>query len=150
VFDNTFDDNDDITNDGILQFNASNSNSATGGDQVEALVLDGSGNLFVAGYTSSSLGGTNAGLQDGFIAKLNATTGVFDNTFGDNDDITNDGILQFNASNSAGGNDYITALVLDGSNLFAGGYTDGSLGGTNAGGRDGFILQCDDTTGVIP
>ena len=83
---------------------------------------------------------------------MNATTGVFDNSFGDNDGIINDGILQINASNSnsALNNDYIQALVLDGSNLFVAGSTSSSLGGTNAGGQDGFILQADETTGVIP
>jgi hypothetical protein len=152
IFDNTFGDGDGHNDDGILQLNATQTNLATSDDDISALALDTTGNLFIAGGTRSALGGVNAGSYDGFVAKLNATTGIFDNTFGDGDGHDDDGVLQLNSTqtNSAVSNDYIRALAVDGSgNLFAAGDTGSDLGSSNAGIGDGFILLADEITGEI-
>jgi hypothetical protein len=152
VFDSTFGNGDGIDGDGILQLNASQTNSANSDDYISAISLDANGNLFVAGPTASALGGANSGFMDGFIAKLDATTGAFDNTFGDGDGNDDDGILQLNNSqtNSATFSDDISALALDtNGNLFLAGSTASALGGANAGGKDGFIAKLNATTGIL-
>lgn len=104
--------------------------------------------LFIAGYTSSSLSGANAGGDDGFIIKMEVANGVFDSSFGDGDGSDNDGILQINASNTfdASGYEYITSIALDGAgNIFVGGHTESSLDGNNSNGGeyDSFTLMLD-------
>ncbi|MCB9024732.1 MAG: hypothetical protein H6625_00310 [Bdellovibrionaceae bacterium] len=153
LLDPAFGDGDGSDDDGIVQLNASNTADASFSEAFTAIALDGSGNIFVTGYTLSSLSGVKAGSDDGFIAKLNATSGLLDPAFGDGDGSDDDGIVQLNATNtsSAADGDYTNAIALDGSgNVFVSGYTVNSLGGANAGSFDGFLLRCDSTTGVIP
>ncbi|MDP7321218.1 MAG: hypothetical protein QF441_11445, partial [Bacteriovoracaceae bacterium] len=152
VLDTSFGDGDGSPNDGIVQLNTTNTADASSDDFIQSFVLDGAGNLFVGGYTEGSLGGANAGGSDGFILKMNASSGVLDTAFGDGDGSPNDGIIQLNTTNTAdaSSNDYIRSIVLDGAgNLFAAGYTEGSLGGANAGGIDGFILKMNASSGVL-
>ncbi len=158
LLDSTFGNGDGENSDGIVQINASNiaaGSSVVSTDDIYSIALDNSGNLYAGGSTFGSLSGINAGGADGFILKMNASSGVLDSTFGDGDGKDNDGIVQINASNiaensSANKNEYIESIVLDGSgNLFAGGYTNSSLSGVNAGDNDGFILKMNATTGVL-
>ena len=99
--------------------------SATEG--ASALATDGAGGVMVAGETSGSLGGANAGGADAFVARYDpAGTQLWVRQFG------------------AGSSDTAWALAPDGAGgvMVAGGTT-GSLGGPNAGGYDAFIARYD-------
>ncbi|GAB1544688.1 hypothetical protein NUACC21_73640 [Scytonema sp. NUACC21] len=48
-------------------------------DQAYGITGDNAGNVFVTGVTQGSLGGTNEGSFDTWVAKLNAATGVLEN-----------------------------------------------------------------------
>ncbi len=152
LLDPAFGDGDGTDNDGILQINNNNTANAGGPDYINSIAFDGGANLFAGGRTRSSLGGTNAGSDDGFIIKLNTTSGVLDPDFGDGDGTDNDGVLQINANNSGGaaGTEYINSIILDGSgNLFAGGRTQSSLGGPLGGGIDSFVIKVSAASGIL-
>src|SRR5690348_9926685 len=42
-------------------------------DESRGVSADGMGNVYVTGYTSGNLGGTNAGAQDAYLSKYNAS-----------------------------------------------------------------------------
>ena len=152
LFDSSFGDGDGADNDGVLQINASNTSSAGSRDGITSAVIDGSGNLFVAGYTQGTLSGSNGGIFDAFVIKMSTVSGLFDASFGDGDGADNDGILQINASkvSDASLNEWVKDIILDGSgNLFIAGYTSSSLSGANAGGDDGFIIKMEVANGVF-
>ena|GEM_PF-6163300 len=152
VLDTNFGDGDGIDDDGIVQINDSNTNSASGYDQILSIALDGLGFLYAGGSTQSSLGGTYAGNQDGFILKMAVSTGILDTSFGDGDGVDSDGIIQINDSNtnSASSVDWIISITLDGlGSLYVGGVTRSSLGGTNGGGTDAYVLKMDASTGIL-
>jgi len=88
---------------------------------------DGLGNVYVTGRTAGNLGGTNAGNDDVFIRKYDASgTALWTRQFG---------------TSSV---DHSSAIVADGlGNIYVSGVTHGSLGGPNAGGMDGFIRKYD-------
>jgi hypothetical protein len=147
--DAAFGDGDGADNDGIVRINNTNSNGA---GVLQEMELDGLGNIYVAGYTNDSLGGLNAGGYDIFIIKMDVTNGVFDATFGDGDNVDNDGILQINNFNTmdASGEELISSIKLDSANnLMITGYTDGSLGGPNGGNSDIFVIKIDTTNGLL-
>lgn len=100
----------------------------TGSDLANAMQLDSSGNVFIAGSTTSGLDGNpNAGNEDYFIIKLNSA-GVTQWTF------------QFGTSSS----DAALALCLDGSgNVLVAGRTLGVLDFSNLGSGDIFITKLD-------
>ncbi|MFK8139156.1 MAG: beta strand repeat-containing protein [Bdellovibrionales bacterium] len=112
--------------------------TAGGGDYITATASDGSGNLYLGGYTNSSLGEPNAGLGDVFVAKL-TSTGALDTSF------SKDGLVQLgNVTIGAGasGEDNLRAMSLDGSgNIYLSGETAGSLGEVTAGGTDVFVVK---------
>ena len=152
ALDADFGDGDGIDNDGIVQFNAANTNSATGSDYIYSIALDANGNIFGGGHSESSLGGASAGGNDGILIKLNAISGELDASFGDGDGIDNDGIVQLNAIgiNSAKDSENIFSVIMDNSgNLYAGGKTSSSLGGVNGGSRDGFIMKLNASSGAL-
>src|SRR5690606_14256038 len=96
----------------IRQLGTSNSN-----DYGSSVSADRLGNVYILGYTAGSLGGPNAGLNDAVVSKYDATG-------------TLQWVRQFGTSN----NDNGTGVSADGlGNVYISGYTQGSLGGPNAG-----------------
>ncbi len=88
---------------------------------------DGAGGVFVSGYTDGVIGTTPVGDRDAFIARYN---GLGDRVW----------IRQFGTS----GRDAGEALISDGAGgVFIAGYTDGNLGGPNAGEWDAWIARLD-------
>ncbi len=111
-------------------------------ESVYALIKDNDNNIYIGGASKSSIVEPGGGSYDAFIIKVKAN-GEFDASFG------HKGVVQLGliSSSASEGDDVIQALALDGSgNLFVAGYTSSALGGVNAGGYDGFVLQCDETT----
>jgi hypothetical protein len=87
--------------------------------------VDGSGNAFISGYTYGSLGWSNAGNSDAYIAKYGPAGNLL-------------WIQQLGTSDY----DWSSSVAVDGSgNVFISGRTYGSLGGTNAGELDAFLVK---------
>ncbi len=94
-------------------------------DYVGALVPDGAGGVMIAGFTSGSLGGPNAGDYDFFLARYDSA----------GDQVWT---RQFGTSNR----DQAWGLAPDGvGGVMVAGHTDGSLGGPNSGGSDAFLAR---------
>ena len=91
------------------------------------ILVDSSGNVFVAGYTEGSFSGnTNLGRSDGFVAKFNSSL-VLQGT-----------VMQFGTSLS----DEAYSVAVDStSNLYVAGLTGGDLFGNQAGSYDAFIYK---------
>jgi len=88
---------------------------------------DGQGNVYIAGATQGSLGGTSAGTYDAFLSKYDSA-----------------GNLAWTRQLGTTSGDYSYSVSADGQgNMYITGYTDGSLGGTNAGGADAFLGKYD-------
>lgn len=102
----------------------------TSNDFSGGVSADGLGNVYVSGESHGSMGGPNAGRNDAFVIKYDDAgsllwarqlgTTVSDISFG----VSADGL----------------------GNVFISGYTDGSLGGANAGGSDAFVAKLSDLT----
>jgi PEP-CTERM motif len=91
-----------------------------------ALDLDSSGNLWVGGYSDSNLGThTNAGGHDAFVAKYDSNGNLLGTDFL----ATSADEILFGVSVAPGGGVVVT------------GYTNGNLGGTNAGAGDIFVAK---------
>jgi hypothetical protein len=100
----------------------------TGTDFANSIAVDGSGNVYVAGYTDGAFtGNTLQGDFDGFLAKFNSSL-VLQGT-----------VKQFGTT----GQDCAFSIAVDGSgNVYVAGYTDGAFtGNTNLGGFDGFLAK---------
>jgi hypothetical protein len=94
-------------------------------DNALAVSTDASGNVYISGQTSGSLGGSSAGSIDAFVSKLsNLGNLIWSRQIGTSADDRGLGV-----SSDAAGNVFIT------------GYTNGSLGGSNAGGFDAFVTK---------
>ena len=141
--------NTGFANNGILQLGGLRQNTE-GVDVVNSIALDGDGNLFAVGKTSS-LGRENAGGTDGFVLKINSNTGVLDTEFGDGDGSDNDGIVQFNATNAVDASleEILVSVVYSAGKLYVAGHTKSSLGGVNAGGSDIVIAKLDALSGEL-
>ncbi|NJL20784.1 MAG: hypothetical protein HC895_08190 [Leptolyngbyaceae cyanobacterium SM1_3_5] len=93
------------------------------------LAIDSQQNLYNVGWTLGSLGGTNAGQEDIWIAKTRP-------------DGTQEWIRQFGTSGADGL--YLGSVAIDAQDrLFVAGYTNGNLGGTNAGEFDAWVASYD-------
>lgn len=91
------------------------------------VVADSLGNVVVSGRTGGSLGGANAGGNDAFVAKYDAT-----------------GMLLWSEQLGTSDYDFVHGVSTDSAgSIFISGFTDGSLGGPNAGGRDIFLAKYD-------
>ena len=104
-------------------------------DYVEGIALDGSGNIYLTGYTHGAFGGTNNGAYDVFLAK-------FDTSLDE----------QWTTVWGSTADDFGYAVAVDGSDIYVTGYTVGSFGGqTNAGGEDIFLTKITDAgaAGVV-
>jgi hypothetical protein len=111
---------------GILQW--SRELGAAGNVESYGIAVDGVGNAYIAGHTWGALNGTNAGGADAFLAKYDAA-----------------GSLVWTQQIGTTVGDYGTSIALDAmGNPYLSGFTEGSLGGTNAGGIDAFIAKFDD------
>ena len=132
-----------FSSDGIVQLgNVTMGANASGNEDVTAMSVDSSGSVFLAGYTTGSLGEANAGDNDAFVVKL-TSTGALDTSF------SSDGFVQLGnvtiGANASGG-DYIRAMNVDSSgNIFLAGHTQGSLGEANAGSQDAFVVKLTST-----
>ncbi len=109
---------------------------AVGSDgDVTGLVLDGSGNVYVSGHTSSSsLNGTvaqaHSGSHDGFVTKLDDSSGT----------------ISFVSYIGSSGDDKAMNLAVNGTDVYVTGSTDGTLSGaTPVGDQDGFVVKLDDS-----
>ncbi len=98
-------------------------------DESIGVSADGLGSVYISGLTDGSLEGLNAGDRDAFLSKYDDSgTLQWTRQFGtDRDD------LGFIVSADGLGSVYMT------------GYTEGSLGGPNAGDRDAFLTKHDDS-----
>ena len=96
------------------------------GDVAHSITSDSAGNVYVTGYTSGDLDGTNAGSEDIFVAKYNSA-----------------GVRQWTKQLGTSGYDRGNAITSDSSgNIYVTGYTHGDLdGNTNTGTSDIFITK---------
>lgn len=102
-------------------------------DQAYSLYIDKNDNIFIGGYTDGSLGGSNDGSFDAWIAKYDQSG-------------NQSWITQFGTSNR----DELYGLVADDlGNLYATGVTQGSLGALNAGSFDGWTAKLDAASGAL-
>jgi hypothetical protein len=91
------------------------------------LDTDSQGNVYAGGWTLGSLGGANAGSYDAFITKYNSS-----------------GDRLWTRQLGSTGDDQLFALEVSANNqIFVAGYTDGNLGGTNAGNYDVWAASYD-------
>ena len=98
-------------------------------DIAYAIAPDGIGGVMVAGYTTGSLGGPNAGDDDAFLARYDDT-----------------GNQLWVTQIGSGGGEAARALAPDGAGgVFVAGYTWFNLGGPNAGSTDAFLARYDGT-----
>ena len=95
-------------------------------DRSRGVSADGLGSIYITGITGGNLGGPNAGGNDAFISKYDAS-----------------GTLKWIRQLGTSSNDESRGASADGhGNVYISGWTDGSLD-TNAGGRDAFISKYD-------
>jgi hypothetical protein len=94
----------------------------------DAISADKLGNVYITGQTRGSLGGPyNGGPNDAFLAKFDAA-----------------GNLHWTKQLGTSANDLGIGVSADGmGNVYVAGRTEGSLGGTNAGGTDAFVAKYD-------
>jgi hypothetical protein len=115
------------------------------GDYCYGVAVDSSGNVYCAGGTQSSLGEANGGggvgVFDAFVMKLNSSGAV-------------QWIRQLGAVTSVPGgdtshDDYCNGVAVDSSgNVYCAGPTTGSLGETNGGGEDAFVMKLNSSGAV--
>jgi hypothetical protein len=100
-------------------------------DYSRGVAVDVAGNAYITGGTWGSLGGTNAGYDDAFLTRYDAN-----------------GNLAWSRQIGTSGWDYSTGVAVDAAgNAYITGRTQGSLGGTNAGEGDAFLVKFEaDTT----
>lgn len=116
--------------------------NAGAADYGASLSLDSSANIYITGKTAGSLGGANAGGDDGIIAKIN-TAGVLQ--------WIHQFVPAYSTSVTGGSaNDQPSRISTDpAGNSYVVGYTFGDLFGDNEGGpTDAFVLKVD-TTGAL-
>ncbi len=98
-----------------------------GEDSAVQVAVDGSEDVYVAGYTDGSLGGASAGWYDAFLAKYSAS-----------------GTLLWTRQLGTPGFEESTGVAVDGAgNVYLAGTADLNLGGTGAGGNDVFLAKYD-------
>jgi len=98
-----------------------------GDDKSGGASADGTGNVYISGITSGSLGGPNAGGWDAFVSKYDTSGNLlWTRQLGTNRDDLSFGVSADNLGS-----------------VFISGVTQGSLGGTNAGGLDAFVSKYD-------
>ncbi len=98
------------------------------GDYSKSVAVDASGNAYISGPIGGDLGGTYAGgAYDAFLTKFDAS-----------------GNELWSQQIGTGSSDCSYSVAVDGSgNTYISGYTQGDLGGTNAGAYDAFLTKFD-------
>ena len=102
---------------------------SSGNDSNNGVAVDGLGNAYVTGYTEGSLGATNAGALDAYLAKYDSNGNQL-------------WIRQLGTSTSDNG---MGVSVDTHGNVYISGNTGGNLGGSSAGGDDAFLAKYDGT-----
>lgn len=98
-----------------------------------SVIVDGSGNAFISGYTSGSLGGASAGNFDAFLTKYDSA-----------------GTLLWSRQLGTSSDDWSFSVDVDGSgNAYIGGRTRGSLGGPSAGDNDAYLAKYDSAGSLL-
>ena len=96
-------------------------------DRGRGIAIDGSGNVYLAGYTGGDLGGPSQYNDDAFVVKYD-----------------NGGTVQWARQIGSSEYDSAVGIAADASgNTFITGYTDGDLAGPNQGGADAFVAMFD-------
>jgi len=99
----------------------------SGDDKSWGIAADSSGNIYITGETTGSLGGSNAGGSDAWVAKYD-----------------NNGHQQWIQQMGSAGDDKAYGVATDGSgNIYIAGGTTGNLSGTNAGHYDAWVAKYD-------
>ncbi|HEY9824139.1 MAG TPA: SBBP repeat-containing protein [Stenomitos sp.] len=94
-------------------------------DSSWGVATDSKGNVLITGYTEGSVGGTNKGFTDAWVAKYGPG-----------------GALQWKQQLGSSVNDYSYGIATDSKgNVFITGSTDGALGGTSKGFRDAWVAK---------
>jgi hypothetical protein len=108
-----------------LQFSGTGTSNA---DTARDVAVDAAGNIYIVGTTNGVIGSQNYGGVDGYLVKFNAS-----------------GVQQWAKQiGSAGADECASSVLVDAAgNVFVGGYTDGSLFGSNKGLMDGFLTKFD-------
>jgi hypothetical protein len=101
--------------------------STSYGDLTFGISADGQGNAYVSGHTQGSLGDTNVGGYDAYVSKYDASGNRL-------------WMKQIGTTTDDSCRD-VSADALG--NVYIGGYTGGSLAGTNAGSTDVFVAKYD-------
>jgi hypothetical protein len=102
-------------------------------DEARSLFIDANDNIFLTGYTTGDLGGTNAGSFDAWAASFD--------TSGNQQWIT-----QFGTPDR---DDAVSITADNLGNLYVAGDTQGSLGALNAGSFDGWVAKLDAQSGSL-
>lgn len=101
-------------------------------DEGRGVAVDSAGNAFITGYTKGSLGGSNAGSEDIFLSKYDAS-----------------GALLWTQQMGTTTSDWSSDVAVDtAGNAYITGSTLGSLGSSSAGGRDAFVAKYN-TSGAL-
>ncbi len=100
-------------------------------EYVHAIATDTFSDVVMTGRTLGDLSATSAGSSDVFVRKLSASGSLFWS-------------VQFGTAGAEQGLGVGTDLT---GNVYVAGYTEGDLGGTNAGGWDGFLRKLDPVDG---
>ena len=96
-----------------------------GNDAAEGVTTDSEGNIYISGFTNETLGETNAGGLDAWVAKYDSEGNLlWTEQFGSSEDDDSQGVV----------------IDSDGS-LYLSGSTEGNLDGVNFGGEDAWVSQ---------
>ncbi|KYC39582.1 hypothetical protein WA1_21740 [Scytonema hofmannii PCC 7110] len=93
-----------------------------GDDSSYSVAVDGTGNVYMTGYTDGSLGGTLAGSQDIWVTKYNS-----------------DGAIQWKRQLDTAGKEFSYSVADSVGNVYITGFTSGALEGSNKGGIDAWV-----------
>jgi hypothetical protein len=96
-----------------------------GEDLSTSITIDGLGNIYISGYTNGNLAGDNAGSADAFVRRYDPL-----------------GNVAWTQQVGSAGGEESKGVAADGlGNVYISGWTDGNLGGPNAGVQDAFVTK---------